>query len=195
MTSGFLERFKASIQQKNGLYDAYIPVNKEINPAHIHSTDIKGLNKSLGKNSLSFSQKKSFNILNNQKKSNESLMPLFNSISLNKSKKPTELPQLHNIKSKSKESMRKKRIISINNSYESTPINKGKLTAENLDSYNLPYTPYSLQDYQKINTGQYMVLGGLGANIGNTSWKKANEKKQKMIDYWKIIKQKKSSIS
>lgn len=49
------------------------------------------------------------------------------------------------------------------------------------------YKPYTINDYVKIKPKKYMMLGGLGPNIGTEDWKKAIEIKERMQKYYKLI--------
>ncbi|CAG9330933.1 unnamed protein product [Blepharisma stoltei] len=49
------------------------------------------------------------------------------------------------------------------------------------------YKPYTMKDYIRIRPSKYIMLGGLGPNIGSENWKRASEIKERMSKYYKLI--------
>ena len=176
------------------MFSHRVPVNKSISPEHIH--DLEGYKRNITPALEPVMQSASdIKTLKDKKilrKLEFSPNPLSES-SLIKYKK--KLPELGYSKNSSKFSSKNYKIRnSSNNSFIGSPSNiSDTIKAENIYQEKL-FSPYSWNDYKKIKPKKYVLLGGLGPNMGHENWKLANEKKQKMINYWRVIKEKNYSV-
>ena len=148
----------------------------------MHSTDTKLIQKS--QNIISFSGKKSQSKIIRKVKN-----PYSNSFESSGSysqDRKNLFPDIHFSKHQSRSTLRNHKA-PVNKSFAGSPVNLESLLIENRSDKRM-FSPYTLKDYKKIKPNKYILLGGLGANIGNEDWKKASEKKQKMKNYWKTLK-------
>lgn len=185
MTSKFLERFKASAH-KNNVFSENTPINKRINPEQVHNsvdswTRNKPTLKPISHSQLEVKQLRKIKVV---KKYSASPTPYFESMVM----KPS-LPELNYSNHSSSSSNHK--MNSRVNSFEASPVCVKDLNFEKKHRKK-SFSPYPSQDFRNGKPNQYILLGGLGPNIGHENWKIANEKKQKMINYWRVIKSKKA---
>ena len=194
MTSKFLERFKASINQKSNIYSPSLPINKSLNPAHLHYSDAfkRKISPKLDPIIPVLPQNKQIKKIKVFRHLANSPTPISDTAS---SKHQSITPDINYSKPSSKHSLRHYKIKNqVNKSYAGSPLNFADLVKEDAVIQEKLFSPYSWNDYKMKKPKKYMLLGGLGPDIGHERWKKANEKKEKMINYWKIIKEKNLSI-
>ncbi|OMJ88478.1 hypothetical protein SteCoe_9607 [Stentor coeruleus] len=179
MSSKFLERFRASIEQKTSIYSTINPISKKLNPAQLHDPGSSQDYYTDFPTEPSVPNRLGLKTIITRRKLIKSPSPVLEKIIQPFDRK---LLPIKSVKEYTKSASRTRKVKSdVNRSYDSPSFD-----LKNEKSY----SPYSWKDYKNIKPTKYMLLGGLGPNIGHENWKKANEKKQKMIDYWREVKEK-----
>lgn len=158
MSSKFLERFRANIEQKTSIYATINPINKKLNPAQLHfpgsSQDYYAdfPTEPSPPNNIGLK-----NIIT-RRKLTKSPPPVLERFTQPFDRK---LSLIKSVKEYTKSASRNRKVKSdVNRSYDCPSLKLKELLKDEKS-----YSPYSWKDYKNIKPTKYMLLGGLGPNI------------------------------